>query len=322
MTEPSARTLGPVPEWVSVLIAGTGAYTLLVILWGALVRITGSGAGCGQHWPTCHGEVVPLAPTIETIIEFTHRITSGLCLLAVMAAAIASLVTTAKGHPIRRAAVLSMVFIVTEALIGAAIVLLEYVAENASYWRAAWMALHLVNTFILTFSLGAMAWFARCPRPAPIAALGRLKPAFVVLVGAVLLTSMAGAVSALGQTLFPALPEQTIVEHVTQDPYADTPYPMLLRLVHPVIALSVSAGLAWFATAARQRLASTEFHRWPDALLAAVVAEVVAGFVNVGLSAPGWMQLVHLALANAVWLALWATAAGVATVSSADEAGS
>jgi heme A synthase len=309
------QTFTPVPGWVFGLIAGTGAYTLLVILWGALVRITGSGAGCGQHWPTCHGEVMPLAPTFETVIEFTHRTTSGLCLLAVMIAAMCSIATTSKGHPIRRPAALSMLFIVTEALIGAAIVLLEYVAENESYWRAAWMALHLVNTFMLTFALGAMGWYARSPIRARVASLGRLRPAFITLVAAVLVTSMAGAVSALGQTLFPALPEQTLMEHVTQDPYANTPYPMLLRLMHPVIALTVSAGLAWFANAARHRLSTPWMRRWADMLLISVGAEVVAGFVNVGLSAPGWMQLVHLALANAVWLSLWATCAAVATQS-------
>src|SRR5437764_4034200 len=53
------------------------AYNILVILWGALVRATGSGAGCGNHWPLCNGQVIPLSPRIDTVIEFTHRMMTG-----------------------------------------------------------------------------------------------------------------------------------------------------------------------------------------------------------------------------------------------------
>ena len=61
------------------------AANLLVILWGAYVRASGSGAGCGSHWPLCNGEVVPHSPRIQTVIEFTHRAMSGVALLAVVA---------------------------------------------------------------------------------------------------------------------------------------------------------------------------------------------------------------------------------------------
>src|SRR5665213_3823423 len=48
-------------------------YNVAVILWGALVRATGSGAGCGNHWPLCNGQVIPVSPGLHTVIEFTHR---------------------------------------------------------------------------------------------------------------------------------------------------------------------------------------------------------------------------------------------------------
>jgi heme A synthase len=209
--------------------------------------------------------------------------------------------------------VLSSVFIITEALIGAAIVLLEYVAHNASYYRAAWMALHLVNTFILTAGLGAMAWFFRSPVAFRFRDLQGFRVPFMLLLAGVVLVSTSGAVSALGQTLFPALPEQTILEHVTQDPYVDTPYPMLLRLVHPVVAIAVSAGLLAFARIAGDRTDDPSVKRWSDVLTGMVVVQLLIGIMNVGLSAPGWMQLVHLAAANALWLSLLGTAAAVAT---------
>ena len=64
---------------------GVLAFNLLVILWGAYVRASGSGAGCGAHWPLCNGEVIPRAPSVATLIEYSHRLTSGLALLGVLA---------------------------------------------------------------------------------------------------------------------------------------------------------------------------------------------------------------------------------------------
>ena len=49
-------------------------FFVAVILWGALVRATGSGAGCGDHWPLCNGTVIQHSPRVDTIIEFTHRV--------------------------------------------------------------------------------------------------------------------------------------------------------------------------------------------------------------------------------------------------------
>ena len=125
------------------------AWNLVVIGWGAYVRATGSGAGCGQHWPLCNGEIVPRAPAIATLIELTHRLTSGLALLALLALVIAVWRSRPAGHPARRAAGWSMLFMLTEAGVGAGLVLFELVADNASLARALFMAVHLANTFLL-----------------------------------------------------------------------------------------------------------------------------------------------------------------------------
>jgi heme A synthase len=124
-------------------------YTLAVILWGAFVRVTGSGAGCGDHWPLCNGAVLPRSPTLETVIEFTHRFTSGILLLLMVLWVFSVFRTFAKGHPARFTVVLSAVFLVIEALLGAGLVIFEMVADNPSVARGWWMAAHLVNTFIL-----------------------------------------------------------------------------------------------------------------------------------------------------------------------------
>src|SRR5690606_29028870 len=139
---------------------GVLAYNLLVVLWGAWVRVTGSGAGCGSHWPLCNGEVVPRSAGVETLVEFTHRLTSGVALLAVVALLLWAVRAYPAGHPVRRGARLSMGFMILEALVGGGLVLLELVADNASMARAYWMVAHLVNPFLLLGVLALTAWWA------------------------------------------------------------------------------------------------------------------------------------------------------------------
>ena len=115
-------------------------YNVLVILWGAFVRATGSGAGCGAHWPLCNGEVVPQSPTTATIIELTHRITSSGAGLVAIVLCIAAWRATPKGASVRRAAAWVLFFEITEGAVGASIVLLRYVGNDASAARSVWIA--------------------------------------------------------------------------------------------------------------------------------------------------------------------------------------
>src|ERR671937_2450642 len=140
---------------------GVLIYNVAVIAWGALVRATGSGAGCGQHWPMCNGQVVPISPAMETAIEFTHRATSGIALVLVAALVVCARRAFPRGHAARRAAGFSALFIVTEALLGAGLVLFGWVAKDASAGRGFAMALHLANTFLLLASLALTAGFSR-----------------------------------------------------------------------------------------------------------------------------------------------------------------
>jgi heme A synthase len=275
------------------------AYNLLVILWGALVRATGSGAGCGAHWPLCDGQVVPRAPSVEQAIEFTHRATSGLALLAVVALAIAAFRSRPEGHPVRRAAAWSVVFIVLEALLGAGLVLFELVAENASAARAVAMAAHLVNTFLL---LGALALTARAAadRPAPRpGARPRTAAAWIATLALLAIAGASGAVAALGDTLFPARD----LAHAIEQDLSPTSHALLrLRLAHP--ALAALAAAAALALAGRWTLAGTADARWPRAVVVLSLAQIVVGVVNVALLAPVALQLVHLLLADLLWIAL------------------
>jgi cytochrome c oxidase assembly protein subunit 15 len=281
--------------------------TLLVIVWGAFVRASGSGAGCGSHWPMCNGEVVPRAPSVETAIELTHRVTSALDGVAVLALAIAAFVARPRKHPFRRWAVASLIFIVIEGAIGAALVKLELVGENASAARAGVIALHLVNTFLLVGAQTMTALTApREPRRMTLRENGT--PAWIVglaLLGT-LLVGVTGAITALGDTLFPA---RTLAEGLEQDVAIGAHFLIRLRVWHPVIAVIVGlftvAGAAIVATVRPDPIVKRA------ALLVAIlfVGQIAGGFVNLLLLAPTWMQLVHLLMADVVWIALIALGA-------------
>ena len=269
-------------------------WNLLVILWGAFVRATGSGAGCGSHWPLCNGEVVPRAPRIETIIEFTHRLSSGIALLAVVGLAVWSFMRFPKNHRVHRAALVSVAFFVTEALLGAGLVLFDYVGLNASAGRAVYLSLHLLNTEFLLAALVLTAWFAQNPdREYGVPR----SPLVIATLAAALLVMITGGIAALGDTLFPA---SSLAAGIRQDLSAASNFLVRLRALHP--ALAVLAAIAFIA-AAFQYLRSAAR---PIALtvLALTMTQIVVGSINIALLAPSWMQIIHLLMADLVWLAL------------------
>lgn len=268
-------------------------YTVFVILFGAWVRITGSGAGCGEHWPSCHGEVVPRSPSLATIIEFTHRTTSGLCLIAVVLLVALAMRAFPRGHAARRGAVLAVVFTITEALVGAGLVKFGLVDKDDSVARAVVMAIHLVNTSLLTAALTLTTWAARESEGGE-----RPQRAGLWLGGAIaglLLVGVSGAVTALGDTLYP-------VGGANEG--AGAHFLQRLRSFHPVIAV----GVGLFVLSVAHRLsgprASAQARLWGGVVMIGVLVQVTAGVINILLSAPGWLQVVHLLLGTGLWIAV------------------
>ena len=283
------------------------AYNVAVILWGAYVRATGSGAGCGSHWPLCDGQVIPRGADTSMLIEFSHRITSGLALLAVLALLVWVWRARGPGHPARRAAAWSLFFILMEAAIGAGLVLFELVADNASMARALFMAAHLMNTFILLACLALTAeWLSgrRSAQPSP-----RPREALVVAVGvgALVATGTSGAIAALGDTLYPST---SLAEALGADLSATSHVLIRLRLLHP--ALAVATGLLLMVAAPRLAAAASDrARRLGRGVVVLTAVQLAAGLLNVVLLAPVWMQLLHLLLADAIWIGFVLLAANV-----------
>ncbi len=278
----------------------TLGFNVAVIIWGAYVRATGSGAGCGNHWPLCNGQVVPRAPSVETLIEFSHRLSSGIALVAVVTLVWWTRRVLAPGHPGRQAAAVSLVFILTEALVGAGLVLFDLVADNASSARAAVMAVHLLNTFLLLAALTLCAHRLTSSAPHTLAFRSPYAPKVIAGWVGLLLVGTTGAIAALGDTLFPA---GSIAAGIAADFSPSSHLLLRIRAFHPVLALVVAAALIT-ASLRLPKLTRDGRVRYAAAAIGTLsVGQIGLGFLNMLMLAPVWLQLVHLLVADALWIA-------------------
>ena len=288
---------------------GVLGWNLIVILWGAYVRATGSGAGCGQHWPLCDGQVVPMAPDAEMAIELTHRLLSGIDILLVAAMVIWGFRITHKEHPVRKGLIVSGILIVVEALLGAGLVLFELVAENSSAARAFAVAIHLANTFLLVGSLALTAYWASGGKAVQVRGQGIKSWLLGVGLLGMLVIGMSGAVTALGDTLFPV---SSLAEGIAADMDPNAHFLVRLRVYHPIIAVIV-AGYSLYLV----RMIFSHNQGLARKLLTTLVVvgflQLSAGLINLLLLAPIYMQMIHLLTADLVWITYVLATAAILT---------
>lgn len=281
---------------------GVLVYFVAVILWGALVRATGSGAGCGDHWPLCNGTVIQHSPRLDTMIEFTHRITSGISFFSAVALLIWTFAGTVRGHLARATAVATVLFTLVEAILGALLVKLGLTAQSQSPLRAPYLALHLTNTLLLLAALTLTAHFLSRKRGylksdvTVIAPIGAVAGILVVLV-----VGVTGSLAALGDTLFPA---SSLSAAITQDLSASSAWLVRWRWTHPTVAFLASIFLIWILVRAAQRSAHWDNRSLSAAVLLLLAAQYALGVLDVVFLAPVWLQIVHLLGADALWAAL------------------
>lgn len=284
-------------------------YNILVILWGAVVRATGSGAGCGDHWPLCEGVVIPHAEKIATIIEFSHRATSGIDVLLVIGLVWMAFRRYGRGNAVRRYAAATGFFTVTEGLAGAALVLFGDVGNNVSTRRVVVLSIHLVNTFLLLAFLALTAWaagkqlFRRASESAPdrsSVSKGLWAAYGAALLGAIVI-AISGTIAALADTLFPA---KTLAEAFRWD-FASNTAPLLhLRIIHPVIAVLVGGYLLVVAVMTLSSPGPAATKRMARRLAGLVLLQFCFGAANIILLTPVWMQVIHLLTADLIWISL------------------
>jgi heme A synthase len=303
------RSLSPATARFAWTLLG---YELLVVAWGAYVRASGSGAGCGRHWPTCNGDIVPRAPRIETLIELSHRLSSGGALIGTLVLLVLAIRAYPRGHRVRRGAWTTAALMMAEALIGTGLVLFELVAHDASMKRALSISLHLINTFFLLGSTAVTAWWASGGGPAR---LRGQRPVIVTIggvLGAMLLVGATGAVTALGDTLFPA---PSLAAGFAQDFSSGAHLFVRLRAIHPMLAVTTAVAIVVAMGLVRTLRPSRAVRLLSRIAAALAVTQVGAGLLDVLTRAPIPIQLVHLLLADSVWIALVLT--GIAALTDA-----
>lgn len=296
LSNPRAREISHAARF-----AWTALYwNVAVVLWGAYVRVTDSGAGCGNRWPLCDGDVVGASAEAQTIVEFTHRITSVISLLLVTGLVVWCWRVTKKGDWARYSAVLAAALLANEALLGAALVLLKHVGNDESAGRVLFLCLHFGNTLLLlaTLSLTA-AWLSNGSRSFTL--IGKWREVSSIGLGllATMVTGITGAVAALADTLFPAT---SLSSSLAQDFSSGTPALLRVRLLHPAVATVAACYVLWVIL--RFSIRRNRFSQYAIGLIMLFFVQVGIGMANVLFLAPVWLQVAHLFVADALWVSL------------------
>lgn len=291
----------------------TLAWTVLDILWGGFVRATGSGSGCGNNWPSCNGQVIPNAQTIQTVIEFTHRAITGVLTVLVLVLVVWGWRKYARGSQLRLGLSGATLFLLIEAGLGAALV--KFPDKTAPLYTIL-VAIHLLNTFILLACLALTAWWATTGNTPSL----KNKAHFWLLTGGlagVAVLGMAGALTALGDTLYPA---GSLAQGLAQDTDPNSSFLLHIRVYHPLIGILVAFYTVGLLTYLYGHFNGMHVRRLSILLGGLLLVQLAAGAINLVLLAPIWMQVVHLFLADMVWISYVLLTAAVLSVEHEKEA--
>jgi len=279
---------------LSAYAAFVVGFMVLVILEGAVVRATGSGAGCGAHWPLCNGEILPHHPRLATIIEFTHRSLTGICTTLVAVLIAWTFLARPRGDRVRKAAVATGILLITEGALGALLVLGHYVENNASTARVIVQCVHFTNTMLLLAAMALTWWWLRPRETTPLCHTGRIAATLTLL--ATILTGATGSVAALADTLFPS---PSLHAALAQDFSSTAPLLIRMRWIHPAATIFAFAATLWLLP----QLKSAP-RRWLAGLL---LTQLALGVADVLLLAPLSLQVLHLLFADLFWIAVVTT---------------
>lgn len=288
-------------------------YTLLVILWGAWVRISHSGDGCGQSWPLCEGEIIPSGAEKKTWIEFSHRLTSGLYGLLVIGFYFWSRKVFFTGHPARKAAFASLVFMIIEALFGAVLVKKGLVGQNESLARVIMMSLHFLNSALLVLTTSWMVMFSSSlnwtrRNTSIFKGVFRGLPGFAGFI--LLLLGVTGTFAALSTTLFPSI---SLGESLRKEFSEDGHVLLQIRTLHPVLGVFAGTAVALLIFLSPESLKDrfqnqVAVLRKPAYILATVLLiSITSGAITLLANSPVGMKILHLTLAHlcVIFFAYW-----------------
>ena len=260
------------------------------ILAGAFVRATGSGDGCGATWPTCKGKIIPALSDTSELIEFSHRSISGVLLVV-------TLIIFAKTRKFQKESLVRTVtnyltfFVIFEALIGAVIVIFEWVGLNSSLPRIIAVPIHLVNTFGL---LGSYAILYKILQDDLQNIKNMFNKNFLLISSLFLLSGATGSITALADVLFPSA---SFVEGFLADFDRTSEVLTRLRILHPIISSTLSIVLYVYATGIRKK-----YNVGVKPLQILILIAVFLGVINVLSNIVLPLSILHLAIADFLWI--------------------
>lgn len=284
-------------------------YNVAVIVWGAAVRATGSGGGCGEHWPLCDGILVVHHPAVATMIELSHRVTSGIDTLFVLGLFFWTFASAPKRHVARACAVAVLILTFNEALLGALLVEFGLVAQSHSPARALYLGLHLTNTLLLLAALTLTAHFLS-RRTGSLRGSVEFRAPGLALTGliAVLFVGVTGSLAALGDTLFPA---HNLLRSMARDFSPGSDWLLRIRWLHPAFSLLAGVFIVWLVVRGLRRAETRDLGFLVFGLLG---LQYLLGVADLALLAPTWLQMAHLLGADLLWIALVVLAARLCLV--------
>ena len=271
--------------------AKAGLYlSILSILAGAFVRATGSGDGCGATWPTCKGRIIPSLSDTSELIEFSHRSVSGVLLIV-------TLIIFAKTRKYQKDSLVRTVtnyltfFVIFEALIGAVIVIFEWVGLNSSLPRIIAVPIHLVNTFGL---LGCYSILYKILDENIEEITSMFNKNFIFISSLFLLSGATGSIAALADVLFPSA---SFIEGFLADFDRTSEILTRLRILHPIVSSALSLVLYVYSVRINKK-----YNIRVKPLQTLIFVAVFLGFLNVLSNIILPLSILHLAIADFLWI--------------------
>ncbi|MEA2001498.1 MAG: COX15/CtaA family protein [Actinomycetota bacterium] len=295
MTSPEA-----VPDRrIALLSWSVLVLTVAVVIGGALVRATDSGAGCGESWPICGGQFIPEIGNYHTAIEVSHRLMTGLLGFGVLAIFILVRRQFEKDHRLRRAVFAGGVLLIIESLLGASLVIFGWVEFDASIARLIVVPLHLLNTFMLVGAFAMVAYFASGGGGFRVDLSATRDRLVIGGLGVILTIGATGALNALADTLI-----RSDALHIADSGEFLVTEPVLtqIRAIHPFVA--IVGGLALYMMVRYLAAGATGLVKWLALAIQGIIwVQFILGMVNIALEVPLETQLIHLFVADVLWIA-------------------
>ncbi len=255
-------------------------YTLLVILWGAWVRISHSGDGCGDHWPLCNGNLIPSFEQKKTFIEYFHRLMSGAYGLFTLF--IFFKFRKSENSVAKKISTFLFVFMILEALIGALLVKQNLVTVNDSILRLFVMCLHQLNSFLLAGSCFLLYLSSQQSF--------HFKPNFLSISFLILATT--GAMASLAATLFPTV---SLWEGILSDFSNDSHLFVRLRILHPILTISLVCFIVYKLSM------DTKTPALSQKMIYKFLFALLVGVITLLTLSPIWLKIIHLLIAHLLW---------------------